>query len=256
MLQETWKELASQGGRCWARPLGNDEAAFYWDGEMNGACDFVLDIDVTLEKQYQGLLQNRPTVERAWMDTKERHPLMAAEIVEHSDTDIQFLVREERISSISQDEVEIQTVESLDGIPEIIEVLVNGPRHLRSNMLASVLIVSVPGSPNVSEHDQEDYSHFRLLFSVAHTIIDGMASWMVVATFLDALTRFSEPAHPTRTIPDSLGMVPAVDTLLVDHSASVARQRWRRAIAFTILMGRAKRQIVSIARKCISVPKD
>lgn len=243
-----WQEFPSAEGRSWARQLGDDESAYYWDSFMRGATDMMMSFHVSIDVKNRHLLTSPSNVQRAWIELKKRHPLCAAEIVECGPDDLRFIVNESRVNTNFEDEVLLRSVETEGELTAILNDLTNGPRHLRSNMLSRALVVSLPNPDRQGTDDPRYPDHYRCFFSTAHTITDALSSFNVARSFFEIITR-TGPVKQV-DIAERLKMLPALGSLLTNNSFSLARRRWRRAIAQTILTNRNKRQSVSYRHLC------
>lgn len=231
MFSFTWSELAQENGyRRWTRKLGGHEAAFYWDGELNGTCDVLSDTHVALPLTHRYLLADEEFVRRGWSRLKRIHPLLAASIVQTSDG-LRFLLKEERFDTLLPEEFSTRTIHSTEEYKRILDNYQNGPRVLSRHLASYLVVLSIP-SP-----EGDSRAHFRVFIGTGHATTDALASLNTTRTFFQTLVGEMQP----QDISKRLELIPAVDHFFINPKISVAQRRWRMATAQIILQHRARR---------------
>ncbi len=170
---------------------------------------------------------------RAWIRVKQAHPLLAAEAVASEAGRGQFIVRESRLTGIVPGETELRESMEDRRIELIAEEYLNGPRRLSSKNLASLSVIR--SSPSNDSTEQAQYHAF---FYLSHLIADGIAVLIIARTFFENLVSMKQPKSLSELdIPLILESVASFSSLS-QTPQSMARKRWRRAIAWAILRTR------------------
>jgi len=180
-------------GIVWNRPLGVSEQAYYWESTMAGSSDVAQHNQIDVASPHLWVM-DPVNIKRAWLSTKRRFPLLAAEIVREVDDELSFEVAEDRVRSILDGELEIGTLSSSDEIAPVTENFLNGPRELAFNMMAKVKILALPKRG----HRKNDYYiRFHVWLITAHPISDGAANMSLFTTFMTmhGSRRRNTPSH-------------------------------------------------------------
>jgi hypothetical protein len=241
----SWASHSALSGLVWQRPLGISEQAFYWESTMNGAADVAQHNQIDVAAPHSWVM-DPDNIRRAWLSTKRRFPLLAAKIVRKEGDKICFEVPERRVKSLSIGELEIGVLSTSDDIALLTENFLNGPRELSDDLLVKVKVMSLPKR---GMHRKNDYwSRYHIWIITAHPITDGAANMSLFTTFMDMLAAPS--ARLTRdSIGERLSMVPDGETLHDSPDHSIAKKRWRRAIAWAILTNQEARIKVCFFKK-------
>ncbi len=218
----------------WIRPLGlGAEQKFFWWSKCDGRSDLVQHVKVTVDATNTHLF-GFEQVKEAWISVKMIHPLLASEVEENESGLPTFKVKKARLTAMLPIEVEIMEVENDAQVEKYIDGIVQGPdRKLAPWLQACLVILSPPNKGQTSKT-------FHVIFVFAHFIADGAAGMRIATTFFDCLTSGSRTAHQFEDeyITRRLELVPNVAELTGDVALSVARRRWRMAIAWAVLNSR------------------
>jgi hypothetical protein len=190
---------------------------------MNGTADTITHYVIQTSPS---LHMTRDRFAQTWTAARRHFPLLGAS-VEEKGSDVQFLVEEATLGSLTNNNFDFRDISSDQEADDFVEGALNGPRILSPKTLSKCVIFRRTDEQHV----------FHVIFIIAHLITDGMANYSLVREFLNTLA--SEPATP-RVMPDlvaRLRMVPSQESLMPVSSMSVPRQRWRKAIAFALWQG-------------------
>jgi hypothetical protein len=236
---------------AFTRPLGLQESTYYWDAVCSGVSDSkyiqylhpseaiddalgIALLQVTLETSASdvsslGLFSSQNVV-RAWIATKKLHPLLGARVHERPDASgVDFVVDEAHLNAVSSDEIVFETLHSDEEACALVDKVINGSRKLAREQLVRFWIISFPSTSPSS-------TSYQLLLYMSHSIHDGVAQTTIVRTFFDILARpsSSDMYIPKDNLETRLMLHPAMDDLSPSRKYSLARQRWRFAIAQVI----------------------
>ena len=163
---------------------------------------------------------DKKRVERVWIELKRRYPLLGARVHEEEEK-ASFVVSEDRILCCLPDEITFSNEGgSWDEAQAFADDLVNteeGSHVLDEKMLARVWVLLCGG-------EQRMY----VVLAVAHVITDGMSNMLLLRRFLEGLFG-GEGGWDWE---ERLGLCLASEDLnRARWEMSLARRRWRRAIA-------------------------
>lgn len=215
---DNWKLIRGPAGRAYRRALGQMEQCFYWDGQFAGTADTLQHIILRVDPA----TSNLENISRAWCVTKQRHPLLAARIEEHTYQEQDFVVEEQRLSSSLPGEISFDSVSSTDEAHEYADRIINGPRQITNDTLARLQVL----------RRTDDARAVHLLIQVAHLITDGMGNLALLRTLLEAL---SKPDIDVGSLEDRLWLARSSDAVKADKSQSVAKQRWHRIMGIVLV---------------------
>jgi hypothetical protein len=227
-----WISHSSSNGTIWRRPLGIAETAFYWDGILGGSTDAMQHNEVDVENSHLDVMSPE-NIRQAWLAVKRRCPLLAAQIIRKEDNELFFEVTEERVLSISEGELTIGHINFQEEISTFNESFM-GPRQLTPKQNVKVIVKS---SPKSSHHWGTNHSRYHIWLMDSHSICDGTANLGLFAAFMTMLTTPSQRLTK-ESIGGRLSRTPDAETLHLNPAHSIARIRWRRAIAYALLEAR------------------
>jgi hypothetical protein len=244
-----WTPSYRNGSSVWRRSLGSGEASFYWDGVLDGTFDAMQYELIEVANSHLDVLYPE-NINRAWLAVKRRFPLLATRTVREDDDRVYFEVSENSIYSIADGELDIGRLSSLDEISAYNETFLSGPRQLSSEQNVKVVIRFEPEHQG-SHHSNRGWTRFHIWLLASHSISDGAANMSLFTNFMIMLTTPSQRITEA-SIGERLAMVPDGETLHHSPSHSVARRRWRKAIASALLIVREAHIKVG---KLLSFPK-
>jgi hypothetical protein len=211
----TW--TLSPNGRSYTRPLGLVESGFYYDSLFSRTADTIRCAEISV---LSGFVIDRKSVERVWRELKTRYPLLGAKVQEGEQA--RFVVSEDRISSCLPDEITFSNegpLGSWDEAQAFADDLVNtkeGEHVLDEDMLARVWVLG------------RGKERFFVILAVAHVITDGMSNMLLLRRFLEGLCG----GEGRWDWEERLGLcLSSEDLNPAKGEMSLARRRWRRAIA-------------------------
>lgn len=181
-----------------------------------------------LESPSLGLFSPQ-NVKRAWLSTKNLHPLLGARFHEQPDASgVDFVVDEAHLNMIASNEIMFTTLRSDEEACSLVDDILNGPRRLSNEQLVQLWIISFPRRSGSSSS-----TCYQLLLHMAHSIHDGVAQNTIIRVFFDLLVHPSTPEMyiPKGSLESRLMTHLAIDELHPSLKLSPARQRWRLAIA-------------------------
>ncbi|PFH54286.1 hypothetical protein AMATHDRAFT_53176 [Amanita thiersii Skay4041] len=226
----TLEDAPLDGGIIYSRPLGHTELGFYWDSLFNGTADSVKHLEVGVFGEAAASIFAAPNVERAWLVMKRKFPLLGAQLREHIDRrHVHFTVSEDQLGRINLDELEFKEVSSEAEVQEFIFSLLNEPRRLSNELLARVSIL-----PRT-----EKYQRQHVIFQSAHCITDGVSNYSFLRNFLNELV--SPSLKGKWSLQERLALSIPCEDLFPSRKMTLARQRWRRAIANVIFQQKFKK---------------
>jgi acylphosphatase len=210
---------------------------------MNGSSDVAQHNQIDVASPHSWVM-DPANIRRAWLSTKRRFPLLAAKLVRKSNDDVFFEVAEGRVQNLIDGELEIGTLSSDDEVAQLTETFLNGPRELAFDMQAKVKVMALPKRGSHRKNDY--YTRFHIWLITSHPVADGAANMSLFTTFMTMLTCPSQRIT-RQSIGARLSMVPDGETLHPDPPKSVARKRWRMAIAWAVMKTKeAKVQVSTI----------
>lgn len=214
-------------GRTYTRPLGAIETTFYWDFVFNGTADLPCPYVLESNGRRGRDLFTPENITRAWMQVKQRHPLLAARVeVRDEDTkSVHFVVSERRMVEQLPGEIVFQSVAGAEQVSRFIEDIGRGPQRVSSRLPARLFVVTRTDLPNLH----------HVISNTAHFIADGVSHVAWTRSFFQAL---ATPHAPIQNVPDleeRLALLVACEDLNPTLRLSKPQQRWRRAIAAVLL---------------------
>ncbi|KAI0721094.1 hypothetical protein C8T65DRAFT_735581 [Cerioporus squamosus] len=218
-----WSVVSSSSpssGRTYARPLGLNEASFYYDRIFNGTADIVWRyvVEETAHAR-DAVLFSEENVKRAWATLKQWYPLLGVRMDDSDGMEaVKFVVSEKAVTDHQPDEVTLRTVSSPADVEALIWRLLRDEPMSDHHLISRLFVFAFEGRPRT----------YEVLFRAAHSIADGISGATIARTFFDVLT--SPPAH-IPPLEERLNMALPYDQLNPTNNMSLARQRWRRAIA-------------------------
>ncbi|KAH7922095.1 hypothetical protein BV22DRAFT_1131716 [Leucogyrophana mollusca] len=225
-----WSKLDSTPGRrVYSRPLGVTEVGFFWDSIFSGTADCIVHLQLRVPREEDYTIYSDQSITRAWTSLKQRFPLLVSQIQTHSSGAIEFLVREERLSSAVPSQLTFKDVASSKEAEQLVLDLLDGPRPLSDDLLARVYVLR--------RTDRKDI--FHVMFMLAHCITDGSSNSTIQRTFLDTLSSRSE--EPIPPLEDRLTMVISSEERVPTTQLRAPLRRWRKAIGFAIYTVRMAR---------------
>jgi hypothetical protein len=230
-----WTTSTRPGGQLvWRRRLGNGEEALYWDSVISGSFDILQHFELKLDRSHLDVMEP-DNIRKAWLAVKRHFPMIAATFVREEDDEVYFEISEERIHSIGERELDIVgSVDSKEEASAIAGQVLSGPRQLRSDVNVRLVIRSENGKASQSKREP---ARFHFFFLASHALSDGFAQASLFTTFTSMLTTPSRRI-PRACIEERLAMVPNGETIPHKSTSSVARRRWRKAIASVLLQTR------------------
>jgi hypothetical protein len=238
LMYSSWKCVGTQSpNRIFSRPLGMTECGFYWDSQLNGTADTLRMINVEICDPAVHI--NLGTVGQAWIQMKQRFPLLAASAKEDSEDQggwVRFEVQENRILQNYEKDIVFLPPASSKDADQISDDLLHHKtpeeRQLSNDYLSRLYVIQ----------DSDNKQCFHIVFLVSHIITDGIAHASILRNFLNFLTTPSKSAvaYDAKNFEERLRVCVASEDLVPSFGLPVARQRWRRAIALTIVNARRK----------------
>jgi hypothetical protein len=195
-----------------------------------------LTLEVPASESTSLALFSPQNVKRAWLSTKKLHPLLGAHFHERPDASgVDLVVDEAHLYAIASNEIVYITLQSDEEACSLVNEILNGPRRLSNEQLVQLWIMSLP------RHQSGSSSPHQLLLHMAHSIHDGAAQNTIIRTFFDILVHSSIPELyiPKDSLERRLMLHLAIDDLHPSLKLSLAKQRWRRAIAAVMYSRRA-----------------
>ena len=215
--QTEWKP----GQRVWQRSLGVTEGCFYWDSVFSGTTDTIMHVHLRATQPSDTQIRSLANVRRAWSSVKRRFPLLAAEVHEQGH-DARFVVREENVVSLCEDDVTFGTVSAFHAADQFVTDILDGSPPLSARQLARMYVLSRTDRPQ----------DFHVVFVVAHCITDGCSTSTVLRAFFQTLSSSYDPTP--LPIPTRLQTCLSIESRLRFKSLSLPRQRWRKAIGYAL----------------------
>jgi hypothetical protein len=249
-MSDRWTSSVDPAGPLvWKRPMGIGESCFYWDTVLNGTFDILFHFQLELDRSRLDVMEPE-NVRNAWLALKRHFPMVAANFVREIDSDeVHFEIAEERIHSIGPDELDIVgSISSKDEAFAIVENFLSGTRQLRSDMNVKLVIRSE--SKDETQQSRSAPARFHFFMFISHAISDSGANASLFTTFTSMLTTPSLRI-PRASIGERLAMVPDGETISHNPTHSIARRRWRKAIASVLLQTKFSKtkvkQLLSLA---------
>ncbi|KAI0715976.1 hypothetical protein C8T65DRAFT_642426 [Cerioporus squamosus] len=141
---------------------------------------------------------------------------------------VKFVVSEQAGTHHQPDEVVLRTVSSPAEVEALIWRLLRDESMSDHHLISRLFVFAFKGRPRT----------YEVLFRAAHAIADGISGATIARTFFDVLT--SPPAH-IPSLEERLNMALPYDQLNPTNNMSLARQRWRRAIARVTFLNRRRK---------------
>lgn len=206
--------------------MGLTEVGFYWDAVFSRTADTLQHVEVQVHPSRSQHLFEPSNVAKTWAYIKYKFPLLGALLEERGEDSIFFVVSEENLRTIRSGEITFQKISSAQEAADIADKVIVQEKLLSNELLARIFVL-----------ERSDLSgSFHILFHVAHSITDGTSNLTLVKTFLDEL------CHETSGEIDlnhQLQLSVASEDLRPHLKYSLARRRWRKAIASVISSRRA-----------------
>lgn len=220
-------------GRTFSRTLGPAEHCFYYDRIMNGTADVVWRYTLELAHPTQGsVFFGQQNVSRAWATVKQHYPLLGSRMEPQPDGTVKYYVEERALAHHQQNELTVRIAHSADEVAAVIEEEISDKPVENSHTMARTFVFARADRPGT----------YEVLFRMAHVISDGIAGATLARTFFDVL---SSPPIQTPVLEKRLATALPSDVLNPSLKLSLARQRWRRAIAKVCLFQMSQRLTVS-----------
>jgi hypothetical protein len=233
-----WESCTIDGKRSWSRLMSDGERGFYYDGEVFGTADTMQRIQIEILPGANHLITAAHIV-RTWNRLKRRYPLLAVRIEEVGDRETRFVVEEERLSSVIEGEVSFRSLPEHE-IPKVVLEYHNGPRKLSRNLMGNLEFILHQNSSG----SEPNSTCASVLFNTCHCMTDGAANHSAMKTLLDYLV--SPPNDNNfEECGVRLAMVPQAHTLYPKPAWSLAKQRWKLAMAWACMEYRSRRMTVS-----------
>ncbi|KIY72205.1 hypothetical protein CYLTODRAFT_64297 [Cylindrobasidium torrendii FP15055 ss-10] len=223
------KSWTRRGGaeEVYERGLGLNELQFYYRSTVLHGCT-----DLVQSVAFDALDTNisESTVAQAWISIKQRNPLLGAyfDKLGPSDDDLRFVVDQNRLRTCRVGEIVWESVRSEEEAYAYLDTVLNAKRILNDDHLTQLFVLK--------RSDCE--GRYHLAIHAAHAIIDGISFFAVVRALLDSLANgIFESAD---SLPARLALCPCAEDLFPMKKQTLARQRWRRAMANVINSIRAR----------------
>jgi len=214
--------------------MGDGEKSFFYDGEFCGTADTCHHAQIEIAAGASHLI-TEPHLLRTWNRLKRRYPLLAARIVELDEGATRFVVEEERLRSLIEGEFAFKSLAE-EEMPNLLEGYHNGPRKLSRNLMASLEFILHPNTSG-----KEDGSlRASVLLNICHCMTDGAANYSAMKTLFDFIV---SPPDDTKHFADCgsrLAMVPPARMLSYGPGWSLAKQRWKLAMAWACMQYRER----------------
>lgn len=225
----TWTQtVTTPGRRSWRRPLGITETAWYWNGIWNGTTDTVVHAHLRITRPGDVGIYAPDNVRRAWASVKQRFPLIAAEVLEE-DNGLQFVVREQDVTSLRKEDVTFDTVSSFRDAERFITDNMDGPRPISSMLLTRVYVLQ--------RTDRQE--HFHVVLIVAHCITDRNSTTTILRSFFQTLATSFDPYPPP--IEERLQIFYPMECRVFPDDVPLVKRRWRKAMGYAFYVVRRAR---------------
>ncbi len=237
--KSTWTLLppssTSNAPKTYTRCLGLVESGFYYDSLFSRTADTIRCAEISV---LPGFRVDRKKVESVWKELKRRYPLLGARVQKQpgggdDDDEVRFLVSEDRISSCLPDEITFSNggVGTWDEAQGFADDLVNteeGGHVLDEGMLARVWVLGREGEQSIRDESREV---FYVILAVAHVITDGISNMLLLRRFLEGLCGGDGDGNGWDWEERLMSCLALEDLNPSKGEMSLARRRWRRAIA-------------------------
>ncbi|TFY57196.1 hypothetical protein EVJ58_g7178 [Rhodofomes roseus] len=209
----------THSGPTYTRPLSLNETGYYWDSCFQGTTDLVWHYVVQSGRE----LYTEANVARAWILLKQRYPLLGSRVrTDNGSQDLHFEVAPARLAQVRPGELIRKPIANADEALTTIHDILHGEQRTFVDIPARLFILD--------RIDEESIHH--VIINTTHFITDGVSHIMLCRAFFDILSRPSPETIPD--VGERLAMVVPVEELNPARRASVATQRWRRAIGSVI----------------------
>ncbi len=231
----TWTQRTTAAPKVvFERALGLNELQFYHRGHvLSGATDSIQAIAFEFADERHHVSEEM--IRDAWIAIKHKFPLLGAyiEVLGPLDEDIHFVVDTDLLKSCSPGEVMSLPVSSEAEVKTVIDKIINGARLLHDRRLVQLFILKRLDRDNI----------YHLLIHGAHCMTDGISHHAAMRALLDILS--SPSPFPAYSLQERLALsVPTENVFPIRH-ASLAKQRWQKAIGHVIHTLRLKTTVVS-----------
>jgi hypothetical protein len=219
------RDLAQSGDRTFARPLGLNEHAFYWDSQFDRTADCIRHAVVEARADRANDLFGTGNVSRTWASLKQHFPLLGSKFEEPAEGggSVHFVVIEKTLRDTGPEELHFASIASFKEAEDLVDSLLDGSMECPSNPLAQLYILRRTDQPN----------YFHIIFRAVHAITDGTSNINILRTFLDILSSPLDSFEVPNLV-DRLAMAVSVDELHPGLQSSLSVQRWRRAIVYVL----------------------
>ncbi|KAJ7581242.1 hypothetical protein C8J56DRAFT_1168772 [Mycena floridula] len=201
------------------RPLGPTELLFQFFQNQSSSTDMLQNATVEVLPENEGMFSETPVIQ-AWVALKQKFPLLGAQI-KQDETGLVFVVEKQWLVRPTEQEITFLTLPSIDAINKLIHEIQNESHLLSDTVLSRLFIVTRSDNPCC----------FHVLFLTAHCITDGVANCSIARNFLSFLCDSSHDSD----IEDRLALSITAEDLNPATKLSLARQRWRKAIARVLI---------------------
>ncbi|KAF9484726.1 hypothetical protein BDN70DRAFT_849389 [Pholiota conissans] len=224
------KSKEQAGTPIYERPLGLLEQAFYWDSVFKRVADTLQHVEVGVDPFKIKDAFGYTNVSRTWVELKQQFPLLGARIEERDEDSIYFVVEAENLHRCLPGEIIFLNIASAQEAQDIMESVMIEDKALTNNFLARIYILKRTDTENV----------FHVFIHVAHSITDGMSNITIMKTFFNEMCRQNAPPL-SWDLTRQLALSEASENLYPQLKMSIAKQRWRLAVAKIISANRMDR---------------
>lgn len=184
---------------------------------------------------------DRERVKRVWVGLKRRYPVLGARVEEKGE-DVSFVVSENRVLGCEPDEVTFKDEEegaSWDEAVAFVDKMANTNTDvhvLDEGLLARLWVLKQRHRVGDGEGER-----FYVILVVAHVITDGMSNMTLLRRFLEGICGEGDPEGGWDWEERLKMCLASADLNPVRGRMSVARRRWRWAIADVLTGKRLER---------------
>lgn len=217
-----WKLQSSTEalGRAFTRPMGMNELGFYYDACYNLTADIYFHCAVETEGTRGDDLFRYENIFRTWKAVKQRYPLSGAKIQGDFGTDaVEFVVSEKLLAGVVPGELNFSPVNSAEDIDRMIDDMIHGTQRDLHNLPFRLIVL----------HQLDQPHRWHVIFNCMHSTGDAISSANFHCMFFDVLALGISPVVPD--LQERLAVVVPTEDLNPTRKMSVARQRWRYAMA-------------------------
>jgi hypothetical protein len=218
----TWTVCkASLPRKIYLRPLGASELSFYWDSEFSGTTDTLQHAIGELQDVEHRALLSHENVTRAWIELKQRYPILASSVVLNDDGEgARFSMDVDDLQRARPGEVNFEEVCCAEDVEQFNEALVTGHRQLSAQQPARLWVLL----------RRDSWRHFHVVTHIAHMMADGLSNARILREIFNLLCGSSGEDYLSK-VEERLALTQALEQLHPCPKSSPARKRWRFAIA-------------------------